>query len=139
MRRALLLAFLVASVGSPAAGQSGSLDKTADQAREAWYGHQVARLVRGSDSILVQLPGARPSLPVTRDQAAALLRDFFRGSEEVQTDVGRVRRSGTSRALIEIIRQYRVSGTLDVRRHSALLGYALVDATWRLAEVRVSP
>ena len=139
MKRAVWLALLVVSLRTPAAAQSGSLDKTADQARDAWYGHQIQRLIRGSDSILVQLPGARPSLPVARDQAAALLRDFFRGSEEVQTDRGRVRKSGTTRALVDILRQYRVSGTLDVRRHSALLGYTLIDATWRLAEVRVSP
>lgn len=139
MSPAYWMGLLGALTASPVAGQSSSLQKTADQAREAWAGHQIGRLILGSDSVLIQLPGARPSVPVTREQAAALLRDFFRGSEEVQTDLGRVRRSGSGKALIEILRQYRISGTLETRRLSALLGYALVGGTWRLSEVRVSP
>ena len=139
MRRGLGMALLLTLLALPVAGQSASLQKTADQARDAWFGHEVSRLVRGSDSILVQLPGASPSVPVSRDQAAALLRNFFRTSEEVQTDLGRVRKSGNDRALVEILRQYRVSGTMEVRRHSALLGYTLVQDSWKLVEVRISP
>ena len=139
MIRGLWMALLVTLAASPAPGQSASLDKTAASARDAWFGHEVNRLVRGSDSILVQLPGASPAGPVSRDQAVALLRNFFRTSEEVQTDLGRVRKSGNDRALVEILRQYRVSGTMEVRRHSALLGYSLVQDSWKLVEVRISP
>jgi len=41
--------------------------------------------------------------------------------------------------LVEILRQYRVTGTMEVRRHSALLGYSLVQDSWRLVELRISP
>jgi len=139
MKRGVWMALLITLAASPAPGQSASLQKTADQARDAWFGHEVSQLVRGSDSILVQLPGASPSVPVSRDQAVALLRNFFRTSEEVQTDLGRVHKSGNDRALVEILRQYRVTGTMEVRRHSALLGYSLVQDSWRLVEVRISP
>jgi hypothetical protein len=139
MKPGVWIALLISLAASPAPGQSASLEKTANQARDAWFGHEVSRLVRGSDSILVQLPGASPSVPVSRDQAAALLREFFRTSEEVQTDLGRVRKSGNDRALVEILRQYRVTGTMEVRRHSALLGYSLVQDSWRLVELRISP
>lgn len=139
MIRGLGMALLVTLAASAAPAQSASLERTAASARDAWFGHEVNRLLHGSDSVLVQLPGASPAGPVPRDQAVTLLRNFFRTSEEVQTDLGRVRKSGNDRALVEILRQYRVSGTMEVRRHSALLGYSLVKDSWKLVEVRISP
>jgi len=46
MKPGVWIALLLSLAASPAPGQSASLDKTANQARDAWFGHEVSRLAR---------------------------------------------------------------------------------------------
>lgn len=127
---------LAGSFSSSAHGQS--LDAAAQAARQAWEGHDMVTLVAGGARTLIQLPGADPSGPVGRDQAVALLRDYVRGTEEVETVVRTAREVGPGRGFVELIRRYRVVGTQQVRSQSLLLGYVRGNGSWVLAEVRIS-
>ena len=64
---------LLVLAAAPLAGQS-SLGEAADQARRAWLAHDAAALVAHSPSLVLQTPGADPSSPLGRAQAAELLR-----------------------------------------------------------------
>jgi hypothetical protein len=139
MIRVRVMGLALALTGSLAATASAqSLDAAAQAARRAWEVHDMATLVAGAARTLIQLPGADPSGPVGRDQAAALLRDYIRGTQEVETVVRTAREVGPGRGFVELIRRYRVVGTQQVRSQSLLLGYVRGNGPWVLAEVRIS-
>jgi len=95
-------------------------------------------LVASAPRVLVQLPGADPSAPVEREQAAALLREFMAESQEVQTAVRAAREVSPGRGYVELVRDYRVRGTDTVRRQSVLLGYRKEGDRWVLTELRIT-
>jgi hypothetical protein len=133
----LLIAY--ALMGIPAAGmaQATDLDAAAERARQAWFAHDAATLVANSPRLLIQLPGADPSVALGPAQAAALLTDFVAPAQEVETVVRAAREVEPGRGYVELQRQYRVAGTQNVRIQILLLGYRLNETGWSLVEFRV--
>jgi hypothetical protein len=126
-------------MGIPAAGmaQATDLDAAAERARQAWFAHDAATLVANSPRLLIQLPGADPSVALGPAQAAALLTDFVAPAQEVETVVRAAREVEPGRGYVELQRQYRVAGTQNVRIQILLLGYRLNETGWSLVEFRV--
>ena len=109
-----------------------------ENARLAWQRHDMAALVQSSSRVLVQLPGAEPSAPVSRQQAAVLLTEQVQGFEEVSVQVQSVRELEGGRGVVELARAYRVAGTTGTRKQSVLLVYRRSGSRWELLEVRLS-
>ena len=130
-----LLALLLAP--TLAVGQTAALTDAAQNARAAWYAHDARGLVADAPRLLVQLPGADPSVALGPAQAAALLTDFMVQGQEVETVVRAAKEVEPGRGYVELERRYRIAGTQDVRVQSLLLGYRLLRTGWRLVELRV--
>ena len=133
----LLMACVLVAVPHPAPAQSKDLDVVAERARGAWFSHDPASLIADSRRLLVQLPGANPSVALGPAQAAALLSDFMAPAQEVETGVRAAKEVEPGRGYVELQRQYRVSGTQNVRVQVLLLGYRLEESGWSLVEIRV--
>jgi len=131
----ILLAVIVAPIA--ATGQQKALTEAAEEARAAWFAHDARGLVAGAPRLLVQLPGADPSIALGPAQAAALLTDFMVQGEEVETVVRAAKEVEPGRGYVELQRRYRIAGTEDVRVQSLLLGYRRLSTGWRLVELRV--
>ena len=123
----------------PTAGraQQSGLDEAAEHAREAWLAHDPVALIAASPRLLIQLPGADPSVPLGPAQAAALLADFLAPAQEVEVLVRAAREVELGRGYVELQRRYRVRGTQEVRTQVLLLGYRLDPGGWSLEEFRV--
>jgi hypothetical protein len=126
-------------IGGPASltAQVTDIEATAERARQAWLAHDPAALVANTPRLLIQLPGAEPSVAVGPAQAAALLADFVAPALEVETEIRAAREVEPGRGYVELQRRYRVSGTQNVRVQILLLGYRLDETGWRLVEFRV--
>lgn len=135
--RALLTAFIMLLVPWPASAQQPLLSRAAETAREAWFAHDARALVAEAPRLLVQLPGADPSIALGPAQAAALLTDYMVQGQEVETAVLAAKEVEPGRGYVELRRRYRIAGTQDVRTQSLLLGYRLVGSGWRLVELRI--
>ena len=135
--RSLLMAVALMFVGITGQAQQRQLSQAAEQARRAWRAHDAAALVAGSPRLLIQLPGADPSVALGPAQATALLSDFLAAAQEVETVVRAAREVEPGRGYVELQRRYRVSGTQEVRVQSLLLGYRLLKSGWSLMELRV--
>ena len=133
----LLIALIVTAVPAGVLAQGPDLRVAAEQARLAWFGHNPAALVADSPRLMIQLPGAEPSVALGPDQAAALLADFLASGQEVETLVRAAREVGPGRGYVELQRRYRVAGTQNVRTQALLLGYRLGQRGWVLVEFRV--
>jgi hypothetical protein len=131
----ILLAVMFAPVA--VAGQQYALTDAAEVARAAWFEHDARGLVADAPRLLVQLPGADPSIALGPAQAAALLTDFMVQGQEVETEVRAAKEVEPGRGYVELRRRYRIAGTQDVRTQSLLLGYRLLRTGWRLVELRV--
>jgi hypothetical protein len=131
----LVLMLITNAVGLRA--QDGALVEAAERAREAWFTHDPAALIADSPRVLIQLPGADPSVALGPAQAAALLTDFLSPSQEVEVVVRAARQVQTGQGYVELQRRYRVIGTQDVRSQVLLLGYRLGAGGWSLVEFRV--
>jgi hypothetical protein len=132
-----LIAFAVAVTPSAVSAQAKDLQQAAERARQAWFAHNAAALVAHSPRLLIQLPGADPSVALGPAQAAALLTDFLAPAQEVETVVQAAREVEPGRGYVELQRQYRVAGTQNVRVQALLLGYRLDRVGWTLVEFRV--
>ena len=117
--------------------QDEGLGEAAERARQAWFAHNPAALIAESPRVLIQLPGADPSVALGPAQAAALLADFLAPAQEVEVLVRAARQVEPGRGYVELQRRYRVSGTQDVRTQVLLLGYRLSRLGWSLVEFRV--
>ncbi len=117
--------------------QAPDLDREAERARQAWFGHDAAGLVAGSPRIVVRLPGADPSGALGQAQSAALIRDYLASAQEVEVVVRSARETEPGRGYVELQRRYRVAGTQDVRSQTLLLGYRMDGGGWILVELRV--
>jgi hypothetical protein len=139
MRLCLVLILITNAVGLRA--QDGRLDgrliEAAERAREAWLTHNPAALIAESPRVLIQLPGADPSVALGPAQAAALLLDFLSAAQEVEVVVRAARQVEAGRGYVELQRRYRVTGTQNVRSQVLLLGYRLGADGWSLVEFRV--
>ena len=136
MRR-ILIAAVLAVLPAQGRAQDGALDAAAESARRAWFAHNPSALIAESPRLLVQLPGAEPSVALGPAQAAALLADFLATGQEVETLVRAAREVGSDRGYVELQRRYRVAGTQDVRSQALLLGYRRSGKGWVLVEFRV--
>lgn len=134
-----VLLMTLALLGIPRAGsaQEDALEQAAERARRAWFAHNPAELIGKSPRVLIQLPGADPSVALGPAQAAALLRDFLAPSQEVEVLVRAARQVEPERGYVELQRRYRVTGTQDVRGQVLLLGYRQDGTGWTLEEFRV--
>jgi hypothetical protein len=139
MKLCLVLILITHAVGLRA--QDGSVDvrlvEAAERARVAWLRHNPAALIAESPRVLIQLPGADPSVALGPAQAAALLLDFLSPSQEVEVVVRAARQVEAGRGYVELQRRYRITGTQDVRSQVLLLGYRLSTGGWSLVEFRV--
>lgn len=116
--------------------QTATLDAAAQAARQDWFVHNVSGLLAGSSGIILQIPGADPSSPLGRAQAAELLRRYLGGARERSVTVVSVREVEPGIGFVELDRRYVVSGTTDARRESVFLGFRRTGAGWVLAELR---
>ena len=131
----IALALLLAPLALPA--QQRLLSDAAESARQAWFEHDARALVAEAPRLLVQLPGADPSIALGPAQAAALLADFMVQGQEVETVIRAAKEVEPGRGYVELQRRYRIAGTQDVRTQSLLLGYRLLRSGWRLVELRI--
>lgn len=118
--------------------QDNGLAEAAERARNAWLAHKPATLIAQSPRVLIQLPGADPSVALGPAQAAALLADFLAPAQEVDVVVRAAREVEPGRGYVELQRRYRIAGTQDVRTQVLLLGYRLERNGWSLVEFRVA-
>jgi len=130
------MAMILASVPALGNAQGNDLDQAAEKARQAWFAHNTAALVAESPRLLIQLPGAEPSVALGPDQAAALLSNFLSNGQEVETVVRAAREVAPSQGYVELQRKYRVVGTQNVRTQVLLLGYRRSQGGWTLVEFR---
>ena len=134
--RHIVMAMILASVPALGNAQGNDLDQAAEKARQAWFAHNTAALVAESPRLLIQLPGAEPSVALGPDQAAALLSNFLSNGQEVETVVRAAREVAPSQGYVELQRKYRVVGTQNVRTQVLLLGYRRSQGGWTLVEFR---
>ncbi len=136
MKRLCLVLMLITNAVALGAQDPGLVEAGA-RARDAWLAHNPAALIAESPRVLIQLPGADPSVALGPAQAVALLADFLSPSQEVEVVVRAARQVETGRGYVELQRRYRVTGTQDVRSQVLLLGYRLGARGWSLVEFRV--
>lgn len=136
MRRFIVgLALILLPVAAKA--QERNLAAAAERARKAWAAHDASALVAQSPRLVIQLPGAEPSVALGPEQAAALLADFLAPGQEVEIQVRAAREVGGGRGYVELQRKYRLEGTQNIRSQVLLLGYRLRQGRWTLVEFRV--
>jgi hypothetical protein len=135
--RYILMTLLLMATPVLVGAQEGDLQRAAERARRAWFAHDVGALVAESPRLVIQLPGAEPSVALGPDQAAALLSNFLDSGQEVETVVRAARQVGPSRGYVELQRRYRVAGTQNIRVQVLLLGYRRIRSRWSLVEFRV--
>jgi len=114
----------------------GSLADAAERARGAWLAHDPQRLIGQGGSIVLQIPGADPSVPVDRAQASELLRRHWRTAVERSLTLRGVRELASGKGYAELERCYVVTGTSDERQETIFLGFRHAGGSWRLVEVR---
>jgi hypothetical protein len=134
--RHIVMAMILAAAPALGNAQGNDLDQAAEKARQAWFAHNTAALVAESPRLLIQLPGAEPSVALGPDQAAALLSNFLSNGQEVETVVRAAREVAPSQGYVELQRKYRVVGTQNVRTQILLLGYRRSQGGWTLVEFR---
>ena len=134
--RHIVMAMILAAAPALVNAQGNDLDQAAEKARQAWFAHNTAALVAESPRLLIQLPGAEPSVALGPDQAAALLSNFLSNGQEVETVVRAAREVAPSQGYVELQRKYRVVGTQNVRTQVLLLGYRRSQGGWTLVEFR---
>ena len=138
MRLRMVAMLTILGLPMSAAGQTTPLRTVAQETRALWQSQNARALVNQASQLLLQLPEADPSAPVSRSQAAQLLRDSFRSAEEVDTRVIDVRESEGGLGLVELQRRFRVRGTQEVQEQRVLLSYRVSGNGWMLVELRVS-
>lgn len=123
-----------------ATGRLEAQDSLRDEARvviRAWTSHDAMGVLAGSDSVLLNLPGAQPAAPVAREQATALIRDYLAGTREESLVLQAVRSTGRDRGFAELSRRFRPGAGSASRTETVLLGFRRDGAGWRLDELRV--
>lgn len=137
---ALLCAILPNGGGAgPAEAVTSSFADAVEAARVAWSRQDAAAIIASSRSLMLQLPGAGTRASVGRDQAIRLIAGVLHRSEGVSVRVQAAREVGPGQGYAELVRQYRVTGTEEVRSHRILLAFREVPSLgrWELVELRV--
>jgi len=105
-----------------------TLADAARAAQAAWLAHDSQSLVGQGATLVVQIPGANPSGPLERAQAV-----------ERDVRIHGVTELAAGNGVVELVREYTVGGTADVRRETILLRYRQTGARWELTELRAGP
>jgi hypothetical protein len=111
--------------------------EAAEQARAAWLEHDVDRLLAGPDPITLSLPGAEATRPLSPGQAASLLREFFRNTEELGFSYGRDGTITGEQGYIEASREFVIIGTTESLTQKVLIGFRSVRRVWHIYEIRI--
>ena len=137
----VLPAVLAAQLGGgKGGGKVGTLSAAARAAQQAWLRHDTQGLVAQSPNLVLRIPGADPSSPLGRAQAAELLRRYLRLVEERSLEVRGIKEvEGGQEGFVELDRRYIVTGTTDERRETLFLGFRRLDGRWVLTELRSAP
>jgi hypothetical protein len=86
--------------------------------------HDTQRLVAQSPNVILRIPGADPSSPLGRAQAAELPRRYLRLVEERSLGLREIKEvEGGQEGFVELQRRYIVTGTTDERRETLFLGF----------------
>ena len=133
-----LTAFILCAT-QPAAGQDGTLMEAVQAAQQAWLSHDVGALVSSSDTVRLHIPDLPPSASLRPGQASRLLDRYLSPTEEISFELQNVRELQADHAYAEVQRVFVVKGTTEERRETVFLGFRLIDGTWSLREVRVTP
>lgn len=131
-----MIALLLGLLGGAVGGQAGTLTEAARSARDAWLAHDPQSLVAKSPSVVLQIPGADPSSPVGRPQAAELLRRHLATAVERSLTILNIREVEPGKGFVEVERRYVIRGTSDERRETLFFGFRQVGGRWVLTEVR---
>jgi hypothetical protein len=92
----------------------------------------------GQGRLVVILPTAGQSAPITAEQARAMLSSYVQGTQEVTTTMRRAEVVDSVQGYVELSRQYRVVGIPGERGSVILLGYRRGRSSWVLTEVRIA-
>ena len=137
--RVLMVLVLATSAVTAAASSQDSLARAAERVRRAWLAHDVQAIVGQSPRLVLQIPGADPSAPLERAQAAELLRRHLQRVVERALAVGAVREVEPGHGYAELGRRYVVAGTSDERRETIFLRFRKPGPEWLLTELRSAP
>ncbi len=122
----------------PLAAQS-ELISAVEDARAAWLEHDLTRLVVGSDTVRLHIPGVGRAPVVHPSQAARVLHGYLKTASEISLVLGGIREVSQDHAYAQLQRRYVVEGTSDERVETVFFGFRLVEDIWRLREVRITP
>jgi len=137
--RVLTVLVIATSGVTAAAWPQDSLARAAERVRRAWLAHDVQAIVGQSPRLVLQIPGADPSAPLERAQAAELLRRHLQRVVERAVAVGAVREVEPGHGYAELDRRYVVAGTSDERRETIFLRFRKPGPAWLLTELRSAP
>lgn len=112
-------------------------DEAAAGVRDAWLVQDVDNLLNGPDPVTLSLPGAESTRPLSPAQAAALLRDFFKNTEEVSFSLRRVGTVSDDQGYVEADRSFVITGTTEVLNQRVLVGFQRNRRIWLVSEIRV--
>jgi hypothetical protein len=139
----MIAALVLAGWGwlSPAARvpQTDSVLAAADRVAQAWRRHDFGAVVAGAGAVALHLPGTDPSAPLRPGQAAALLRAFVEGAEEVEVSVVVARSVDLQRAYVELRRVFTVRGAASRRAQTVYVSLRRSGPAYRVTEIRVVP
>lgn len=117
-----------------------SLTEVGDSARASWQRRDLRAFLApaGASRVVVTLPAAGPSAPVTAEQARAMLLSYVQGTQEVEAILRRAEAVDSAQGYVELNRRYRVIGIPGERESVILLGYRRGRSAWVLTEVRIA-
>lgn len=108
-----------------------------DRLRAAWARQDAAGVVEGSTRVVVQLPGAAATVPLSAEQAARALNRLFTDATEVGLEVDTVRTLGNESVYAEMRRRFRVRGSDGTVVQRVFAAFRLEEGRWRLVELRI--
>ena len=124
---------------APALGAQQTLAGAAARALAAWQSGDVRALVARSVTVGLELPGADPSAPLGREQAAHLLRRYLERAHERTLTLVALSEIGPSRGYAELERRYVIRGTRDERCETVVFRFSKVGSNWVLSEIQIVP
>ncbi|MEZ4413637.1 MAG: hypothetical protein R2910_11680 [Gemmatimonadales bacterium] len=148
MIRSLSLAAALALLGSPAPRPRvpasppalPGLTEVGDSARASWQRRDLRAFLApaGAGRLVVTLPAAGQSAPITAEQARAMLSSYVQGTQEVETVLQRAEVVDSAQGYVGLSRRYREVGIPGERQSVILLGYRRGRSAWVLTEVRIA-
>ena len=132
----MIIAYVLLMLASASARQASTLSPAAAAVQRAWLAHDAQAIVEHSPNLVLQIPGADPSSPMGRAQAAELLRRYFTGRQERRLDISSIRELEADKGFVELERRYVVTGTDDERHETLFLGFRRQQGQWLLLELR---